>query len=221
VELLTLTGAAVRAIGNDRANILTGTDLANRLDAHGGDDILYGFGGHDWLDGWGGADQMFGGLGDDKYVVDNVGDVVTENANEGTDLVMSYIDYTLSINLELLTLLGSANVNATGNARANRLIGNSGANAINGMGGDDDLIGGAGNDRFVFAPGAGRDTIQDFVAGGVDDTLDFSAYAGTGVTYSLSQVGANAVFAFSNGDQVTLINVTAANLVQTDPWGWS
>ena len=35
------------------------------------------------LDGGAGADTMTGGLGNDTYVVDNVGDVVTEAANAG------------------------------------------------------------------------------------------------------------------------------------------
>jgi Ca2+-binding RTX toxin-like protein len=37
------------------------------------------------LDGGPGADTMIGGRGPDGYVVDNTGDVVIENANEGTD----------------------------------------------------------------------------------------------------------------------------------------
>ena len=50
---------------------------------------------------------MVGGAGNDTYVVDNVGDVVTESANEGTDTVQSSVSYTLGANVENLTLTGS------------------------------------------------------------------------------------------------------------------
>jgi Ca2+-binding RTX toxin-like protein len=56
-------------------------------DVNGDGDTLYGHGGNDVLDGGDGADAMFGGSGDDAYVVDNIGDVVVENASEGNDTV--------------------------------------------------------------------------------------------------------------------------------------
>ena len=55
-----------------------------------------------------GADALSGGTGNDLYVVDEVGDSVTENASAGTDTVHSTITYTLGANLERLSLLGTA-----------------------------------------------------------------------------------------------------------------
>ena len=66
---------------------------------------------------------MAGGMGYDTYVVDNAGDVVTEGASAGTDLVQSTISYVLGANLENLTLTGTAAINATGNTLNNVLTG--------------------------------------------------------------------------------------------------
>ena len=41
-----------------------------------------------------------GGAGNDVYFVDNIGDFVLENLNEGNDAVFSSIDYTLTANVE-------------------------------------------------------------------------------------------------------------------------
>ncbi|MFG1379958.1 hypothetical protein V5F85_24355, partial [Xanthobacter autotrophicus ATCC 700551] len=68
---------------------------------------LRGLGGNDTLDGGGGVDQLYGGTGDDTYIVDNVGDVIYENAGEGTDQVNATVTYRLAGNVENLTLLGS------------------------------------------------------------------------------------------------------------------
>ena len=137
VENLTLTGGGnINGVGNGLANVITG---------NGGDNILTGLGGNDTLDGAGGADTMVGGLGNDTYVVDNIGDVVTEAAGQGTDTVQSSIDYTLGANLENLTLTGAAFL-GFGNDDANVITGNAGVNVLVGLGGNDTLDGGAGAD---------------------------------------------------------------------------
>ena len=46
---------------------------------------------------------MLGGTGNDTFVVDSAGDVVTESANEGTDTIQSSVSYTLGANVENLT----------------------------------------------------------------------------------------------------------------------
>ena len=96
------------------------------------------------LNGEGGADIMLGGAGNDVYFVDNVGDLVFENLNEGTDAVFSTIDYTLTANVETLVLQGAGNLSGIGNALDNKLFGNSGDNTLNGGAGADRLTGGVG-----------------------------------------------------------------------------
>ena len=83
-----------------------------------------------------------------------------------------------------------------------------GNDAFTGDAGNDILEGATGNDTFIFAPGTGRDVFSDFVAGGTDGRVDLGAYV-------LSQTGADAVFNFSNGDQIVLVGVNSANLVQS------
>ena len=184
VENLVLTGTGnLNATGNALNNILTGNDGINVLN------------------GGLGADTMAGGLGNDAYIVDSVGDVVIENAGEGTDKINAAISYTLLDNFENLALTGSADLNCTGNAINNGLTGNSGNNSLDGgLGNDvlsggaglDILIGGLGNDRltggadadqFVFntTPGVGNvDTITDFLSGTDSIVLDGAVFTGFG-----------------------------------------
>ncbi|MBT8763969.1 hypothetical protein KFV02_08500, partial [Desulfohalobiaceae bacterium Ax17] len=165
VENLTLTGTAdLNGTGNNLNNVITGNTGNNVIDGQGGNDTLYGNtgddtliggDGNDRLYGQGGSDQLFGNAGsdtldggsdgdamaggssNDTYVVDNVGDIVTENVNEGTDLVQSSITYTLTDNVENLTLIGSAEINGIGNELNNVIRGNSAANVLTGLAGDD------------------------------------------------------------------------------------
>ncbi|OQX11774.1 MAG: hypothetical protein BWK76_18660, partial [Desulfobulbaceae bacterium A2] len=150
VERLTLTGsAAINGTGNELANTLTGNAAVNTLS---------GLAGNDTLNGGAGADTLLGGLGNDTYVVDDVGDVVTELAGEGTDTVQSAVSFSLSVNVEWLTLTGSAAIDATGNELGNILTGNTAANTLSGLAGNDTLNGGAGADTLLG--GLGNDTLQ-------------------------------------------------------------
>jgi len=181
VENLTLTGtAAINGYGNDLNNVITGNDAANNLEGVDGADTIFGAGGsdtlkggagNDYLDGGMGADSMVGGVGDDTYVVDHVGDLTVEKADGGLggyDRVFSSISFTLSDEVEELTLTGSANLSATGNSGANTLIGNAGNNTLDGAGGADTMRGGSGDDTYyvnhtgdfvVEEAGQGIDTI--------------------------------------------------------------
>ena len=117
----------------------------------GGDgaDTQYGGAGNDLLDGGTGADRMYGNAGDDVYWVDNTGDAVNEAANEGNDTVMSSVDFTLSADVENLTLVGSANLRGNGSSADNVLRGNTGNNVLDGGSGNDSLYGDSGNDTLA------------------------------------------------------------------------
>jgi len=164
--------------------VVNPVDGNDTLSGGAGDDMLFGGAGDDVLDGGPDADTMMGGAGDDRFIVDSARDVVTESANEGTDVVWSSITYLLGANVENLLLTGGA-INGTGSALANTITGSAGNNILSGLGGDDTLIGGQGNDRLdggnqndilKFGNNFGADTVVGFdtVARSGQDKLDVS-----------------------------------------------
>ncbi|WP_394753431.1 calcium-binding protein [Crenothrix sp.] len=100
-----------------------------------------------------GADTITGKKGADIYYVNNVGDKVIESLNQGIDLVLSSVNYTLSDNVENLSLSGTAALNGTGNALNNRIIGNAANNTLKGLAGNDKLIGSGGDDTLQGGDG--------------------------------------------------------------------
>jgi Ca2+-binding RTX toxin-like protein len=146
-------------------SVITGTANDDNLIGTPNNDIIIGLAGNDKLDGKAGSDNLQGGTGNDIYTIDNLGDIVTENLNEGTDTVRSYITYTLGNNLENLTLLGGSNLSGTGNELNNTLLGNNGNNTLIGGAGNDILDGQAGND--IMQGGLGNDTYTLSSAGDV------------------------------------------------------
>ena len=137
---LTRSKALTINIAQDGTTESTGND---KLTGTSGNDKFDGLAGNDIINGLAGADIMKGGSGNDVYVVDNPGDVVTETSALITEIdkVNSSVSYTLTANVENLTLTGTASVNGTGNTLNNVLTGNAGANILNGAAGNDSLIG--------------------------------------------------------------------------------
>jgi Ca2+-binding RTX toxin-like protein len=145
-----------------------------------GQDIVIGTAQGDSIDGGGGVDKLYGGLGNDTYYTDQQGDLVFENAGEGTDTIVSTANFYLYANIEDLTLAaGAGNIFGVGNELANTLTGNEGNNTLL-AGGDADVVhAGAGVD-IVYGE-AGDDLLygdagNDFLAGGIgNDTIDGGA----------------------------------------------
>ena len=166
LEPMKLWDEDINGTGNGLDNTLIGNRGNNLLNGGDGDDKLSGGAGNDVLVGATGVDSLIGGEGDDTYWVDNSADKVTEAVGEGADLVKASATYSLSANIENLTLMGLQDIDGTGNGLANMIMGNNGANNLAGLFGDDEIKGGAGNDSIAGGPG------NDTLNGGLgDDTL--------------------------------------------------
>ncbi len=81
-DYATLVSGGFLVEGDEQANELTGTNLADRLHGGGGDDVLHGGSGSDELYGGQGNDVLYGGEGDDAYVF-NKGDGVDTIIDSG------------------------------------------------------------------------------------------------------------------------------------------
>ncbi len=213
--------------GTSGSNEIYGTPGADTMDGHGGSDTLHGKGGGDVFIYNGG----YGHLEIDEY--DTTGapanslhlgtgilasDIVV-TADRFSDLILT--DGVSGDQITLDTMLANGNygvqsvVFADGTAwSAQDLINKE----LNGTSGDDNLYGTSGADTFVFRPGFGHDTVEDFNASQSDvialgsslfvDYDDVMAHAAT--------VGSDVVITYDAADTITLKNVTLANLHATD-----
>ncbi len=178
----------INATGNALNNMLTGGAGANRLNGLAGADIMRGLG------------------GDDRYYIDNPGDIAFEVANAGTDRVLTSVNYTLfaGSSIELFTtsnVLGTGAINLTGNSFAQTIVGNNGANRLNGRGGADRMDGWGGDDLYIV-DNAGDVVIERANAGSdrVLASVSYSLAAGQSIELitTNSVTGTNAINLFGN-----------------------
>lgn len=184
---------------------------------------LVGTSGNDALSAGAGNITLIGGAGDDIYTVYNQTDTVIEKPGEGNDTVISWAAaYTLANDqsIENLTLAGTTSSSGTGNDLDNIITGNSGNNVLDGGKGNDVLIGGGGRDTFVIALGNGFDTVRDFAATGSGADIvrlqGFAAKSFADLAPYMTQVGADTILNFGNGDGVVLKNVTMTDLTASN-----
>jgi Ca2+-binding RTX toxin-like protein len=169
------------AIGGSGWDTLIGTTASNTLIGGDGNDALFG--------GVGAANTLQGGRGDDRYLVEAVGETIVEFGNEGTDEVQTNLaSFNLAANVENLINTGGnrgAGVDFTGvgNGLDNRITGGSGDDYLIGQGGNDTLIdesglntlqGGAGND--IYAVGSNSDTVFEFANQGIDQVQTYVTF---------------------------------------------
>ena len=139
---------------------------------------IAGLDGNDVLLGTSGSDLMSGGVGDDRYFVDQAGDLAFESAGQGYDRVLASVSYILPVGSEIERLTTSDNlattpIDLTGNELGQYLFGNAGANSLDGAGGADVMVGLGGDDRYyidmaldrvIEAAGEGYDRVLSAVS---------------------------------------------------------
>ncbi len=113
-------------------------------------------------------------------VIETSSAVGTIRNDERPDLVLSGVSYMLPTGVANLLLLGTDNIDGTGNETSNVLIGNSGHNTLSGGGGTDYLYGQEGDDILI---GGAAGAAPNQLWGGED--TDTASYAGTtGIVYA-------------------------------------
>jgi Ca2+-binding RTX toxin-like protein len=142
--------------------------------------------------------------------------------------------------LDIITINGTAGADTlTGSSEDDTVNGLGENDILIGLGGDDELSGGLGNDtligglgadtltgdagddRIVYTRGGGGDTAIGFVAGtGTEDEIDLTAFSiihtvGE-VLARATQVSADTVIDFGNGNTLTLQNVVKTSLTADD-----
>ncbi|WP_081504690.1 putative Ig domain-containing protein, partial [Microcystis sp. T1-4] len=188
--------------GSSSSETVNGTSGDDHINAGAGNDSVNGGEGNDILDGGTGNDRLAGGPGDDTYIVDSSRDVAIENAGQGQDTIKSSVNYTLTVNIENITLTGNANIDGTGNNLDNLITGNSGNNLLKGLDGNDTLIGSAGNDTLIG--GKGNDVL---VGGDGSDSFLF----GSGAIFNTSDFGVDSISDFTKGSDKIILSKTSFN----------
>lgn len=185
----TVKSAISYTLGDALENLyLQGTD---NLDATGNalDNIIGGNAG---------VNTLTGGQGNDTYYVQNTGDAIVEGLDAGMDQVHSTASYTLSVNVENLTLT-AGNINGTGNALDNVIVGSDGRNSLDGGAGADGMTGGYGDDTY-YVDNAGDQVIESAVG---------KTYSSWGWLYTIVDTDTvNASVSYTLGANLENLNLT-------------
>ncbi|MDP9421298.1 MAG: hypothetical protein M3Q19_00425 [Pseudomonadota bacterium] len=199
-EIAGLTGGLLANVRESTFSDGSGNSIRSQIDeltrtttGDGTSENLVGDGLRDVMIGGGGNDTMIGGDNSDTYEVAEAGDVVFELANQGTDEVFAYANFTLPDNVENLFMNYGSQTYGYGNGLGNTIIGNSQANVIEGRGGADIIDGGLGGDHLDG--GSGNDTITG--GEGTDVLL-----GGTGTDTMIGGVGSDIYEVDNIGDSV-------------------
>jgi serralysin len=229
--IMTVTGFSKDAVSffGDFRNHNT---IAVANDLFAGDDQITGSSGPDTLDGFGGTNTIIALDGNDLIIGGDGANNVNGNRGEDTIMGNSKVGDTLlggQGNDLIDTTKSTAHNYDNGNLGNDTIHGADAGDTLRGGQGDDVIFGGAGADWIsgdrgnnTLTGGGGADT---FHAGlGVDVVTDFHLSEGDrvqidpGVTFTVTQSGADVRIDLAGGTEMVLQNNTVAAL--GDPSGW-
>ena len=183
-----------------------GDDL---LRSYGGSDSLMGAFGNDTLDAGTGSDTVSGGAGDDVILASGGGSTYLRG-DDGNDSILGGSSFD-----DINGNKGNDTIDG-GSGGGDWLVGGQGDDLIRAHAGQNILYGNLGND--TMSGGGGADVFHTFSGAGVDRVLDFHIAEGdrvqvdAGTTYTVTQVGADAVIDMGGGDQMILVGVQVSSL---------
>ena len=201
IELFTTT-----SVGATKTLSLTGNALAQTILGNAGVNVL--------RSGTGANDVLRGLQGNDFYRVFNSGDEIIEIAGQGTDRVITVVDYALGAgdSIELFTTdstAGTDDLNLTGNLLAQEIRGNAGDNILSdgGAGGNDTLRGNAGDDIYIVNNSGAL--IVESAGQGANDRV------ATSVNFALAADDNIELFTTTSSGSVKTLSLTGNALAQT------
>jgi Ca2+-binding RTX toxin-like protein len=218
------SGNVLGGFGGD--DMLLGGVAGDVLDGGVGNNTIYGGEGNDtlgapdssgfnYIRGGLGGDAIFGGSGYDD-INGNQGEDTIQGGEGGNDWLLG------GQGNDQVTAFGG-NVIINGNLGNDTVTGGPGNDTVRGGQAEDLVRGGAGDDHTyadrgndTVTGGSGADVFHFSAAGGADWITDFDGAAGDrvqldpGATYTLGQVGADAVITLSTGDTLALAGVASS-----------
>jgi Ca2+-binding RTX toxin-like protein len=190
------------------------------LQGGSGDDTLAAGDGTNYLRGADGNDSIAGGQGFNDINGNKGDDTIAGHSNVGDWLVGGQGN-------DLIGAHGDGNI-LYGNLGNDTLTGDGGHDIIRGGQGDDSIVAGSGGEWIsgdrgddTIQAGAGADTFHSFSGAGIDRVIGFDlahdhVQLDAGTSYTLAQVGADAVIDLGGGDEMILAGVQLSSL----PTGW-
>ncbi len=226
VRLLAADAGALVVASNP---ILNGLGLAlpttatpnHWLSATAAGQVLTGDNGNDVFWDFVGGDTLVLGTGSNTINLQSMADIVTVPPGGGVNTAVLWawnMAYTLPANIQNLTLKNPGQA-GTGNARDNIITGGTGVQTIDGGGGSDALIAGSGADSFIVkASYSGSSSITGFKVGVDQVQLEgFTNFHGfASVAAAMTQVGADAVLALGNGNNLVFRNQAVGSFSAAD-----